>query len=81
MKPQDNGLIELHDSKERESVCFKLMDFINEEAEGFRYTEKYEDLWNKRFAQMKAGQCAYRDKCPVYARSAKKIGAVQLSLF
>lgn len=83
MKPQGNGLVELHDSKERECVCFNLMGFINEEADAgrFRYTERHEDLWHERFSQMKAGECAYRDKCPVYARTVKKIGAIQLRLF
>lgn len=83
MKPQGNGLVELHDSKERESICFDLMGFITEEAEslGIRYTEKHQELWDKRLAQMKAKQCAYRDKCPRYAKSVKRIGAVQLSLF
>lgn len=71
MKPQSNGLVELHDSKERECVCFNLMGFIYDEAEagGFLYTEKHQNLWDERFAQMKAGECAYREKCPIYARS------------
>lgn len=83
MKPQGNGLVELHDSKERESICFDLMGFITEEAEsgGFLYTERHQNLWDERLAQMKAKQCAYRDRCPRYIRSAKKIGAIQLSLF
>lgn len=82
MKPQNTGLVVLHDDKENDrGLCFKLMEFINEEAREFRYTEKYEDLWSKRFAQMKAGVCAYRDKCPTYARAVKKIGAIQLKLF
>lgn len=71
MKPQSNGLVELHDNKKRESVCFNLMGFIYDEAEsgGFLYTEKHQDLWDKRFAQMKAGECAYQEKCPIYAQS------------
>lgn len=83
MKPQGNGLVELHDSKERESICFDLMEFITEEAEsgGFIYTERHQDLWDERLSQMKAGKCAYRNKCPCYARTVKKIGAIQLSLF
>jgi len=83
MKPQGNGLVELHDIKERESVCFDLMGFITEEAEsgGFLYTEKHQDLWDERLAQMKAKECAYRDRCPRYMKSVKKIGASQLSLF
>lgn len=83
MKPQGNGLVELHDSKERESICFDLMGFITDEAEsgGFLYTEKHQNLWDERLAQMKAKECAYRDRCPRYMKSVKKIGAIQLSLF
>lgn len=83
MKPQGNGLVELYDSKERESICFDLMGFITEEAEsgGFLYTEKHQNLWDERLAQMKAKECAYRDRCPRYMKSVKKIGAIQLSLF
>lgn len=83
MKPQGNGLVELHDSKERESICFDLMGFITDEAEsgGFLYTEKHQDLWDERLAQMKAKKCAYRGRCPRYAKSTKKIGAIQLCLF
>lgn len=83
MKPQGNGLVELHDSKERESICFDLMRFITDEAEsgGFLYTEKHQDLWDERLAQMKAKKCAYRDRCPRYMKSVKRIGAIQLSLF
>lgn len=83
MKPQGNGLVELHDSKERESICFDLMGFITDEAEsgGFLYTEKHQNLWDERLAQMNAKECAYRDRCPRYMKSVKKIGAIQLSLF
>lgn len=83
MKPQGNGLVELHDNKERESICFDLMRFITEEAEsgGFLYTEKHQNLWDERLAQMKAKECAYRDRCPRYMKSVKKIGAIQLSFF
>lgn len=83
MKPQSNGLVELHDSKERESICFDLMGFIAEEAEslGIKYTGQHQELWDKRLAQMKARQCAYRDRCPRYMRTARRVGAIPLSLF
>ena len=66
MKPQSNGLVELHDSKERERICFDLMGFVAEEAEslGIKYTGQHQELWDKRLSQMKARQCAYRDRCP-----------------
>ena len=82
MKPQNTALVAFHDDKENNTrFCFKLTEFLNEEAADFRYTEKYEELWNKRFSQMKQGMCAYHDRCPIFKRTAKKIGAIQLSLF
>lgn len=69
MKPQNNGLVELHDTREKDSgfFCMKLVDYLNEEAE--MGTAAYEVLWHDRFRQAKAGECAYREKCPIYARS------------
>lgn len=70
MKPQNNGLVELHDSTPRKEggfFCMKLVDYLNEEAE--MGTAAYEVLWEDRFRQAKAGECAYREKCPIYARS------------
>jgi hypothetical protein len=71
-RPNNNGIVALHDDpKERECVCFELMGFIYKEAEGMGvlYTETHENLWHERFAQAKAGECAYRDRCPIYAKS------------
>ena len=31
-----------------------------------------EDLWEKRFSQAKAGNCAYKDKCPIFAKTVAK---------
>lgn len=88
MRPTENGLVELHDSKERESVCFMLMGFIDDEVDagGFRHTEKHQELFDERLAQMKAGECAYCDKCPIYARTIEKHPSlkhkvIQLQLF
>lgn len=73
-------MIEFHDDKENnKGFCFKLTEFINEEAADFRYTEKYEELWDERFSQMRAGLCAYKGRCPIYERSVKKTGAIQLT--
>lgn len=69
MRPQGNDIVELHDAKQKERgfFCMKLVDYLNEEAE--MGTSAYEVLWEDRFRQAKAGECAYREKCPIYARS------------
>ncbi len=79
MKPQNTGLVSLHDEKEDRSglFCMKLVEFLNEEAE--MGTERYTGLWEQRFDQAKAGTCAYRERCPIYARTPKR--PRQLSLF
>jgi hypothetical protein len=68
-KYNGNGIVSLHDDKEsnRGFFCMKLVSYLNEEAE--MGTEFYEDLWYKRFEQAKAGECAYREQCPIYAKS------------
>lgn len=80
MKPKGNGLVELAGEKtvERGFFCMKLVSFLNEEAE--MGTEKYAQLWRQRFDEAKAGQCAYSEKCPIYAKTIKKRGH-QLNLF
>lgn len=79
MKPQNSGLVSLHDDKEDPGgfFCIKLVTFLNEEAE--MGTERYGELWEERFNQAKAGTCAYRERCPIYARTPKR--PIQLSLF
>lgn len=42
--------------------------------------EFYEVLWHERFAQAKAGECAYRDKCPIYAKSNLKLSSKTVRL-
>ncbi|QCD39696.1 MULTISPECIES: hypothetical protein [Duncaniella] len=68
-RPNGNGIISLHDDKETNHgfFCMKLVSYLNEEAE--MGTDVYEELWHERFAQAKAGKCAYREKCPNYAKS------------
>ena len=55
----------------------KVLAFLNTEAEPG--TEAYAELWEQRFNEAKLGACAYRDKCPIYARTAKK--GIQQNLF
>lgn len=76
-------LVELHDDKEsnRGFFCIKLVSFLNDEAEPG--TELYAELWPECFNQAKAGGCAYRDKCPIYAKTIQthRPRPVQPSLF
>ena len=79
-RPNSNGIVALHDDKESDSgfFCMKLVDYLNEEAQ--MGTEFYEVLWHERFAQAKAGECAYRDKCPIYAKSNLKLSSKTVRL-
>ena len=79
-RPNSNGIDALHDDKESNSgfFCMKLVGYLNEEAE--MGTEFYEVLWHERFAQAKAGECAYRDKCPIYAKSNLKLSSKTVRL-
>ena len=80
--PAGNGLVEIFGEKtqERGFFCMKLVGYLNEEAK--MGTPEYAELWDIRFADAKAGRCAYRDKCPIYARTKEKHGnrPVQLCL-
>lgn len=69
MRPQGTGIVELHDTKQNERgfFCMKLVGYLNEEAQ--MGTEAYAELWDERFSQAKTGLCAYRDKCPIHART------------
>lgn len=80
MKPKGNGLVEIAGERtvEHGFFCIKLVKFLNEEAE--MGTEQYAQLWEQRFDEAKSGQCAYSEKCPIYARTIKKNG-LQLKLF
>lgn len=80
MKPKGNGLVEIAGERtvEHGFFCIKLVKFLNEEAE--MGTEQYAQLWEQRFDEAKSGQCAYSEKCPIYARTIKKRG-LQLKLF
>lgn len=73
MKPKGNGLITLHDEKQEERgfFCMKLVLFISEDNNA---------NWDDRFTAAKNGNCAYKDKCPIYERTVKKRG-FQLNLF
>lgn len=76
MRPQGNGLVELHDSKQKERgfFCIKLVEFLTDGA-----VTKWEQ-WHGAFLQASAGECPYSQECPIYDRTVRKRGAVQLAL-
>lgn len=71
-RPTGNGLIELVDEKssDRGFFCMKLVGFILREQKE-QLTLDPQDLYTLRFSEAKDGLCAYRDECPVYARTKK----------
>lgn len=80
--PAGNGLVEIFGEKtnERGFFCMKLVGYITEEMD--RTGETSFDFWHKRFVEAQEGRCAYKDKCPIYARTKEKYGRkpVQLSI-
>ena len=74
MRPRSNGLVELHEDggneRARGKFCLRLMGYVGEEAE--MGTEEYRLLYEQREAEMAAGSCHYRDRCPVYERTIEK---------
>lgn len=68
-RPNGNGIVSLHDDKEsnRGFFCMKLAKHISDEIP--IGDNLYRSLWRIRFAQAKAGKCAYHEKCPNYAKS------------
>ncbi len=68
-RPNGNGIVALHDDKEenRGFFCMKLTEYIGDQIPPG--DNLYGSLWRVRFAQAKAGNCAYRDRCPIYVKS------------
>lgn len=69
MRPQGNGIVELHDTKQKDRgfCCMKLITFLTEDS----VTEW--EQWHGAHLQAAAGQCPYTDRCPIHARSVEKI--------
>lgn len=68
MRPHDNGIVELHDSKQKERGfgCMKLIQFLTEDG----VTDW--SRWHGAHIQAAAGQCPYTSECPIHARSVEK---------
>lgn len=78
--PKGNGLVEItgeNSQQDKGWFCMDLVRFLTDEE------NSDSDFWHQRFVEAKAGNCAYKDKCPRYARTAEKHGEhpVQLNLF
>lgn len=69
MRPQSNGIVELHDSKQKERgfVCMKLITFLTQDG----VTEW--ERWHGAHLQAAAGQCPYTSQCPVHTRTVEKV--------
>lgn len=67
-RPQSNGLIEINSSKSDDSGfgCMKLIEYMTQEG----ITDWNE--WHYRNNRAAHGECLYKDKCPIYARTANK---------
>lgn len=69
MRPQETGIVEFHDTKQKERGfgCMKLITFLTEDG----VTEW--EQWHGAHLQAAAGQCPYTDRCPIHARSVEKV--------
>lgn len=71
--PVSNGLFEVaggKQPKERGFNCMQLVMFLTDEIrEGGDNSWEY---WHGRHIEAKEGRCAYRSKCPVFARTMEK---------
>ena len=81
MRQKGNGLVELVDEKHgldaNEWCCMHFHLFSFDEK------DKSWEASHARYLQAKSGNCPYRDICPKYERTMKKIAKqpVQLNLF
>ena len=79
-RPQNNGLVEFVDDKTEGKgfFCMELVSLMFDDE-----TTKGWEVWHEKFAQAKAGNCPYRNKCRRYARTMakRKNEPVQLTLF
>lgn len=85
MIPKSNGLVEIHspNSNDKGFCCYQLGQYMIEESHDMDYSE-YHQFRQERIKQAKNGVCHYRDKCPNYETSIKKMKdkiGVQLSFF
>lgn len=67
MKPQGNGLIELHDDKKSDGFsCMKLIKFLSVNNDHTDW-----NAWHKAHIYAKDGKCLFKDRCEIYKRTKK----------
>lgn len=73
MRPQGNGIVELHDGKQKERgfTCMKLIELLTEDGA----TEW--ERWHGAHLQAAVGQCPYADRCPIHTRASRESGAIR----
>ena len=80
--PIGTGLVEITGEKSSDKgfFCIKLAAFITKEMKESGDTSF--DFWHQRFKEAESGACAYKDRCPNYAKTIAKHGRkpIQLSL-
>jgi hypothetical protein len=69
MTPKGNGLVELHDGKQKERgfCCMKLVAFLTADR-----VKDWEE-WHRRHEEASRGECRYKGQCPIYGRSKNKL--------
>ena len=79
-RPKGNGLVEITGENRQQDSGWFFMDLVRFLSDEENTTGDY---WHQRFLEAKSGNCAYKDKCPRYARTIEKHGKrpVQLNLF
>lgn len=65
MRPQDTGIVEFHDTKQKERGfnCMKLIAFLTEDG-----VTKWEE-WHGAHLQAADGCCPYTDRCEIHSRT------------
>lgn len=80
-QPESNGLFEVAGGKkpkERGFNCMQLVKFLtNEISNGGDNSWEY---WHGRHLEASEGKCAYREQCPIYAKTIKN-RPIQLNIF
>lgn len=68
VQPLSNGLVEINTGRtyEKSFGCMKLIEFLTKDG----ITDW--DQWHYRHNQAERGECHYKDRCPIYEKTANK---------
>lgn len=67
---------EIETGEQSPGMCFKLLQFLNAEPDSTA-----SGSWQRMKEILTDGECPYRDRCEVYARTIRKHPGTQQSLF